>query len=196
MTHAELVQRAGAWLRGTIRCSVVLLEHSSGVEHPDAFGFRGSHQTWMVECKASQSDFYKDKKKPSRRAGFKMRMAFQCYYLVPAGLIQPGSIPEGWGLLYAESRRIRVIKFAEPRSRHHQEARESRWANPLTNGFPPDDRDPYARSLEMNLLYQEVRRYQAQGIKYKAGKELWGPATAPAPPQQSAPLFDEGEGLA
>jgi hypothetical protein len=173
MTHADLVKRAGAWLRGTIGCKVVLLEHTSLGEHPDAIGWRGVCRSWVVECKVSRSDFHADQKKYSRRLGRDHRPGFQCYYLVPAGLLQPDDVPDWWGLLWAEARRIRVMKLALPSSARAGEPRQ-RWSNPLYDGLPGDDRNQRARDQEFQRLYQELRRYQAQGIRYKSGVELTG----------------------
>ena len=68
VTHAELVERAVRWLRGTMGCGVVLCERDAGVgEIPDAIGWRlrdvASH---LVECKVTRADFFADLKKQHR----------------------------------------------------------------------------------------------------------------------------------
>ena len=66
MTHEQLCKKARAWLRGTRRCNPVFSNIASCSEIPDAIGWASSW-SWrgslVVECKASTSDFYADKKK-------------------------------------------------------------------------------------------------------------------------------------
>lgn len=157
MTHAELVRRAAGWLRTAMRCYVVLTEHTAGWEHPDAIGWRrGGAQSIVVECKVSRSDFLRDRQK-STRSHYSARPGLWCYYLTPPGLLmamnadgvtpQPfRALPDGWGLLHAEPRRVRVVTRAQP----NEEI---------------DDRSSTQLRLELQRLYQEVRRYQVQGLK-------------------------------
>ena len=67
MTHAQLVQKAVAWLR-SYRCGVILSEQAclSG-EMPDAIGWKRACHSVLVECKISRSDFLVDRDKPFRR---------------------------------------------------------------------------------------------------------------------------------
>ncbi len=157
MTHADLVRRAARWLRTTMGCGVVLTEHAAGREFPDAIGWRRSSSI-VVECKVSRSDFIRDRHKPSR-AHYGARPGLRCYYLTPPGLLmgrmadgvtpQPfRPLPEGWGLLHAEPREIRVVYPAAPQL-------ES-WR---------DDRSADQLRGELTRLYYEVRRYQVQGLK-------------------------------
>lgn len=41
-------------------------------------------------------------------------MGWERYYLTPPGLVQPHEVPEGWGLLEAHSRCVRVLRKATP----------------------------------------------------------------------------------
>ncbi len=119
MTHAELVARAGRWLKNTKRCGVVLTEfHSAANEVPDAIGFKSNGASILVECKTSVSDFYADKKKPGRgrRAG---GMGHLRFYMTPPGLLSVDLVRRqrpGWGLLEARGRIVRVAVVAEPRT--------------------------------------------------------------------------------
>lgn len=176
MTHAELVKRAGAWLRRTIGCGVVVEEHSGGGEHPDAMGWKCG-LSWMVECKVSRSDFFRDRRKSSRQRAFESRPAFQCYYLCPKGLLRVEDMPDYWGLLWAEGRRIVVAKRAQPESSYGKSRAahdEYERRHMLNAGFAADERHADAIRDELLRLYQEVRRYQAQGITYRSGVELHG----------------------
>jgi hypothetical protein len=149
MTHADLVARAARWLRTTMACHVVLTEHTVGQEYPDAIGWRGRGESVVVECKISRSDFLRDRHKASR-AHYGQRPGVWCYYLTPPGLVWGPQItlalPEGWGLLHAEPRLIRVVQKAAP-----------------TTGV--DDRSVTQLRRELYRLYSEVRRYQVQGLK-------------------------------
>jgi len=115
MTHAELVDRAARWLRGTMRCDPVLTEYGCWAtpEQPDAFGVN-SDGTVVVECKTSISDFYADGRKPYRRQPH-YGMGRRRYYLTPRGLISPQrlTLRPGWGLLEVVGRIIRVRRQSE-----------------------------------------------------------------------------------
>jgi hypothetical protein len=164
MTHAQLVKKAAAWLR-SVGCKVVLTERTTGKEFHDAIGWKpswgGFPISYVVECKVSRSDFYADKKKASRKS-YDMRPAQHCFYLTPANLLArnyngvPGGIPEGWGLLELAAPHKAVGMVTWPRSGD----RDDRTADQLRG--------------EVQQLYMELFRYQAQGITYPRGLERWG----------------------
>lgn len=113
MTHAELVERAERWLRKSRGCQVVVTRGCMmALEQPDALGFNASGFTTLVECKASRGDFLRDQHKWHRRG---VGMGNRRYYLTPAGLVKPEEVPEGWGLLHAAGKIIRVVKDVESR---------------------------------------------------------------------------------
>ena len=60
MTHAELVQRAGRWLRNTQKCKLVILEPKpwNCHEHVDAIGWTPFGDSIVVECKTSVADLW------------------------------------------------------------------------------------------------------------------------------------------
>lgn len=108
--HDWLVSRAVRWLRGSRKCGVVLAEViGAGFEQPDAIGWKsaGLHSV-LVECKVSRADFRADLKKP-HRVNPGMGMGQERYYLTPRGLLDPGEIPEGWGLLEVRGQRIKTV---------------------------------------------------------------------------------------
>jgi hypothetical protein len=148
LTHRDLVERAGRWLRGH-GCSVVFLEHTGLNDHPDALGYRIGH-SHLIECKRTRSDFFADQKKPSRRLmkelGTAFRPAWKCWYMTPPGLLEPREIPAGWGLLEVHGRCIRETVFA-PKNYNA--------------------RDATILNKEIARLALEIRRYQAQGLYYK-----------------------------
>lgn len=108
MTHADLVKRAARWLKGTMRCSVVICEMVSlSREIPDAIGWTSS-KSILVECKTSRSDFFNDSKKSFRRHP-EYGMGDYRFYMTPPGLVTVEELPERWGLLEARPKQVRVI---------------------------------------------------------------------------------------
>jgi hypothetical protein len=110
MTHDELVKIAGKWLKNNRNCKIVL-EDVRGVtdEIPDAIGYK-PYETILIECKASHSDFKRDRKKRFRQRT-KLGMGNFRFYMCPSDLIKPEEIPKKWGLLYVtKSKRVKVIK--------------------------------------------------------------------------------------
>lgn len=124
MTHDDLVKRAVKWLKsavyaknpsptGTIDrvwykpgCGVAVPELVSGNygEIPDAFGW-GLDYSWLVECKASRSDFLANKRKLTTG------IASYRFFLCPPDMISASELPDGWGLLYCHPKKISVIAW-------------------------------------------------------------------------------------
>ncbi len=141
MTHFALVERAARWLRGTMRCGVVLAERHSGAgETPDAIGWGPLGESHVVEVKVSRADFHRDKQKPHRRNSERAMGRYRWYLTMP-GLLTEADLPERFGLVEVEPRRVRVRRPAE---RH----------------------DPHDNYREVLLLLSELRRYQIHGITY------------------------------
>lgn len=109
--HAQLCSIAVKWLKransaGGHGCHIALSECRSGWdgEIPDAIGFRatGHHDgSIIVEVKVSRADFLADRKKPHRQQG---GMGNWRYFMCPEGLIHAKELPDGWGLLWVNSR--------------------------------------------------------------------------------------------
>ena len=115
MKHAELVQRAGAWLRGTKKCTVVLLEqpHGYSPEIPDAIGWAPGLCV-VVECKSSIHDLRAEARKQHHLNG--ESMGDERWFLTPPGLVKPSALPFGHGLIEVRGpRQIRVVRPAPPR---------------------------------------------------------------------------------
>lgn len=108
--HHALVERAQRWLRGTCGCSAILAElkaFTTSGECPDAIGWRSEYSI-LVECKTSRSDFLADHKKPFRRNP-ELGVGTYRFFMCPPGVVGPEDLPPGWGLLYAEDQKIRVV---------------------------------------------------------------------------------------
>jgi hypothetical protein len=138
MTHAQLVERAVAWLR-RYRCGVVLSEQAcvSG-EVPDAIGWKNKCHSVLVECKITRADFLADLDKPFRQSSGK-GMGAERFYLAQPQVIRIEELPAGWGLLECRGRTIEIIR----RSRKDLRSAE---------GF----------RHEMNLLLASLRRVEVR----------------------------------
>lgn len=81
MTHDDLVQTAGRWLRNHERCTVVFCEPTFHTdEMPDAIGFKGGIST-VIECKLTRADALSEPRKPWRR--WSDGMGNRRYFMVP-----------------------------------------------------------------------------------------------------------------
>ncbi|MEG3640646.1 hypothetical protein [Magnetococcus sp. PR-3] len=110
MTHEDLVLYAKRYLLKKKRIHVVITEQFIiTTEKPDAMGYT-TGQTYLIECKATRSDFLADAKKKFRQEP-ELGMGSYRFYLCPAGLIQKHELPDGWGLLWVEDNgRIKTLK--------------------------------------------------------------------------------------
>lgn len=143
MTHVELVDIAGAWLKRQ-GCNVVLKERFAGNDHrgecPDAIGwFCSDFSSIVVECKVSRSDFVADRSKPWRNGP---AMGGERWLLTPKDLLSRSEVPALWGLLEWDGR---VVRKAVPPA-------------------PIPDR---SIENEAKLLLAELRIFHAQGITYR-----------------------------
>jgi len=116
MTHDELVSRATRWLLNSRRCGVVFEESGCRVvsEIPDAIGWTARGVCILVECKASVSDFYSDRAKPTRRVPECLGLGDERWYMTEPGLLSGRKLPEGWGLLEVHPSMVRR-KLMAPR---------------------------------------------------------------------------------
>lgn len=142
LTHKQLVKRAGAWLRNTIRCGVVMEEFTAYVssnEIPDVIGWC-QQQCILVECKTSKADFRVDQSKPARREGARA-LGHWRFYFTTQGIIPPTELPAGWGLYEVHERQVRYVAGKK-----------------YSNGGPrPFQSD---RDSEVGLLLSAIRRLQ------------------------------------
>lgn len=110
MTHKELVERAKAWLKGRRRCCFVVTEPQGHAfrEWPDAIGWTYRGFSVLVECKASLSDFYADRRKRNRAI---FGMGDQRFYMTRPGLIVPErhTLPDNWGLVEVHKHMVKVV---------------------------------------------------------------------------------------
>lgn len=116
MTHAELCERARRWLTSTARCPIVMVEFVTHLgEIPDAIGFRnGGRESIVIECKASRSDFLRDRHKRHRQPGRTALGAYR-FFMCEPGVIDVADLPERWGLLLVTGRRVMLAAGMEPK---------------------------------------------------------------------------------
>ncbi len=115
ITHEDLRKAAVKWLTNNQKCSVVLSEMvSSAMEIPDAIGWKYGH-SYLVECKASRSDFHANDNKCHSRSG--SGMGQRRFFLCPPETIKSDDLLESdYGLLWLkESGRIQLVREALPR---------------------------------------------------------------------------------
>ena len=111
-THNRLVRRMAQWLKGTKRMTIVCAELSTrNSETPDVIGWAGGAASILIECKVSRSDFVADRKKQFRKHA-KLGMGDRRYIAAPKGMLRPGEMPDGWGLLEADTW-VRIVKEAD-----------------------------------------------------------------------------------
>ena len=98
-SHADLVDLAMRWLDAK-GFKVIISEPGYRREQPDAVGFKDGGFSCLVECKASRSDFLRDKDKPFRKDPATGIGTMRVYLTAP-GVCTPAELPEGWQLIEA-----------------------------------------------------------------------------------------------
>lgn len=88
------------------------------IQHLDAFALdlypSKEYRSVAYEVKVSRGDFMREIDDPGKRA-FAEKVAGECYFAAPAGLVKVDEIPEGWGLLECTTGGLRVAKIATQR---------------------------------------------------------------------------------
>lgn len=146
MTHDELVNRAEKWLK-TYGCGVVFRDEfrpiTSNREQPDAIGWV-VNTSILVECKATRSDFLKDKKKLFRKNP-EQGMGDWRFFMCPPGLIKVEDLPSGWGLLYVYPKSVKKV-HGVPKKMSHTSA-------PFVGN----------KLCEQQMMYAALRRLELRG---------------------------------
>ena len=103
LTHRQLVELGARFIMSQRYPADygwrILMETGFRAENPDVFAFTRYHSI-LIECKASRSDFLRDKKKPFRKNP-QLGIGKRRYYLVNEGVARQEDMPEGWQLLIA-----------------------------------------------------------------------------------------------
>lgn len=103
--HRALVELGAKWL-GKQGFGVVATEIQAlrSREQPDVIGFRANCSA-VIEVKVSRGDFRADARKPER-TGERPGLGVYRFYLSPPGVVEPGDLPAGWGLLHATQGKV------------------------------------------------------------------------------------------
>lgn len=108
ITHDELVQAGANWFKKDLKSKVIVSEsYGFGGEIPDVIAWKSGY-SFLIECKASRSDFLADKKK-FYRLNSEYAMGHLRLFLCPTGLIQPEELPDKWGLLYFDGKKVKRV---------------------------------------------------------------------------------------
>lgn len=81
-------------------------------ERVDVIGFR-SQVSCLIESKVSRSDFLNEKKKPER-SGESLGVGVYRFYICPEGLLKLEDIPDNWGLLYSNGKKVTQVMRKPP----------------------------------------------------------------------------------
>lgn len=77
----------------------------NGAENADVWAFDG-FCTVVIEVKTSHADFLNDKKKFWRGCDDEFQAGNLRWFLCPEGVIRPDELPDGWGLLYWNGKKV------------------------------------------------------------------------------------------
>lgn len=84
------------------------------LEQCDVWGYDGNN-TAVIEVKTSHSDFLADLKKECRKETNKDYLCGNLrWYLCPKEVIKPNELPQGWGLLYWDGKKIYHVVAPKP----------------------------------------------------------------------------------
>ncbi len=178
MKHAELVEAAARWAEKR-RYRVVLRDVQSMAvnEQPDVIAWKSNGASLLVECKATRSDFIRDRKKSWRRDA-ERGMGYERYYAVPGeGFFCSSEEIEGWGLLLVRpSGRVEVAKKSGPFTRRNERAERALLVSAVcrvTEGWgrkifgpdaplSPDGDPPRSTARIIRELREEIYRLRAE----------------------------------
>lgn len=146
ITHDELCLKAEMFLK---RHGFNVVFHdrfracTSHGEQPDCIGFR-SGVSCLIECKTSRADFLADRKKRFR-IDPTLGMGDWRFMLTPKDLVKVEELPEGWGLLETDGKRVYK-----------------------KHGFPPNTmwmEKPFIghKQSELSMMYSALRRMVIRG---------------------------------
>lgn len=77
-------------------------------ENCDVWGYDGWNST-VIEVKTSHADFKHDCKKRARNIETRYQLGNLRWFLCPKGIIKPNELPEGWGLLFWDGKRVMPV---------------------------------------------------------------------------------------
>ena len=154
MQHRSLCLIGERFLRRELRVPVTAIEVKSTLrEVPDVFG-ASSLSTFILEAKASRSDFIVDIDKPFRK-NMENGVGDYRYYICPESLIDVSELPDKWGLIWVDELGRATLKYGY---------------NP-TQRMPWDNGDSYEQwriehdiTNDQSIMYSLLRRAVQRGV--------------------------------
>ncbi|MBC8055271.1 MAG: hypothetical protein H7Y61_01695 [Rhizobiales bacterium] len=115
---AREMTRAGriAWRALSLRAKV---DDAWTIAMPDVFSIRHTTveaylEPIVHEVKVNRSDLLSDLRRPAKRAAY-LQLASECWYVIRAGIADPGEIPTECGVLVATDTALEVVRPAPKR---------------------------------------------------------------------------------
>ena len=168
MTHQELCSAAAKCLVSRFKCHFAITDLTTYAgEKPDAIGFKGDVSI-VIEAKVSRADFLADKKKYYRKEG--NGMGDHRFYICPTDMIKVEELPAGWGLIYFNGKKSRVIHCISTRERGNWHS-DGTVTNKRTEFDPYENRLNKSTLSELTFLCSVVRRY-ANNCEYIKTKTI------------------------
>jgi hypothetical protein len=103
-------------------------------------GYGGTYvlNSYIIDVRASISEFRKDS---ANKARSKSSLGQNRYYLTPDGLVHKSDLPEGWGLIYYNTRTKRCRKVVQSafRSRVDVERQEGLLLRSVAQHYKQED---------------------------------------------------------
>ena len=165
--HDDIAEIGANWLRHN-GYAYAFANMTSAVhgEQPDALGMNAWGESFLLEAKASRSDFLKDKKKHWRKDGNGIGMYRG--YITPKGLLKPEEIPYGWWLLEVHGKTKPVIKVIKG------EAYEMGWSSwDIQQGRDGDSKYKSRINVMRNMNREELNHFSKdRGAEYSFREEL------------------------
>ena len=147
MTHNELVDLSHKFVLKNMSCGFSVKEMKTTCkEIVDVLGFGAWNHSILLEIKTSFADFKRDAKK-SFRINPAEGVGKYRFYVCPKNLIQVEDLPDNWGLIWEDNRKLEII--FNPYCR-----------NPKGNIFDGGFKE-YNKDAERAIMYSALRRQKA-----------------------------------
>lgn len=149
MKRCDLLHIGRRYMVQAIHLDPVLVEYTPPLSLnwvPDLIGWKldigygGTYvlNSYIIDVRASISEFRKDS---ANKARSKSSLGQNRYYLTPDGLVHKSDLPEGWGLIYYNTRTKRCRKVVQSafRSRVDVERQEGLLLRSVAQHYKQED---------------------------------------------------------
>lgn len=143
ITHKELVDLSHKFVLKKMSCGFGVRElKTTEKEIVDVLGFGAYNHSVLIEVKVSRSDFLADRNK-SFRINPEEGVGKYRFYCCPKELIKIEDLPNNWGLIYEENKKLEIV---------HNPYCKSLKGNIFSGGFN------YNKDAERAIMYSTLRR--------------------------------------